>query len=100
MKKERQWRLPGLMYANELVLCGESREDLRVGLFADVFKRKGRILNADKTKLMLLGGEEGPIYEILVDRIRLEHVSELKYLGNVSDESGADGVECSRKVAS
>ena len=30
----------------------------------------------------------------------LEHVSEFKYLGCVLDESGTDGAECSRKVAS
>ena len=30
----------------------------------------------------------------------MEHVSEFKYLGCVMDESGTDGVECSRKVAS
>ena len=33
-------------------------------------------------------------------RIRLEHVSEFKYLGCVLDESGTDKAECSRKVAS
>ena len=30
----------------------------------------------------------------------MEHVSEFKYLGCVLDESGTDGEECSRKVAS
>ena len=35
-----------------------------------------------------------------VDGIRLVNVSEFKYLGCVLDESGTDGVECSRKVAS
>ena len=35
--------------------------------------------------------------EVHVDGIRLEHVSEFKYLGCVS---GTDGTECSRKVMS
>ena len=26
----REWRLPGLLYTDDLVLCGESEEDLRV----------------------------------------------------------------------
>ena len=26
----REWRLPVFLYANDLVLCGESKEDLRV----------------------------------------------------------------------
>ena len=32
--------------------------------------------------------------------IRLEHVSEFKYLGYVLDESGTDGAKCNRKMAS
>ena len=36
----REWRLPGLLYADDLVLCGESEEYLRVmvGRFAKVCK--------------------------------------------------------------
>ena len=26
----REWRLPSLLYADDLVLCGESEEDLKV----------------------------------------------------------------------
>ena len=26
----REWKLPGLLYEDDLVLCGESEEDLRV----------------------------------------------------------------------
>ena len=35
----RKWRLPGLLYADEMVICGMSEEDLRVmvGWFAEVF---------------------------------------------------------------
>ena len=34
----REWRLPGLLYADDLVLCGESEEELRamVGCFSEV----------------------------------------------------------------
>ena len=37
----REWRVPGLLYANDLVLCSESEEDLRVmvGQFAEVCRR-------------------------------------------------------------
>ena len=33
----REWRLPGLLYADGLIICGESEEDLRtmVGRFAE-----------------------------------------------------------------
>ena len=38
--------------------------------------------------------------EVCVDGIRLEHVSEFKYLGCVLNESGIDEAECSKKVVS
>ena len=57
----REWRLPGLLYADDLILCGESEEDLRmmVGRFAEVCRRRGLKVNADKSKVMVLNGEEG-----------------------------------------
>ena len=43
-EKGREWRLPGLLYANGLVLHGESEEDLRamVGRFGGVCRRRAR----------------------------------------------------------
>ena len=86
----REWRLPGLLYADNLFFCGESEEDLRaiVGRFIDVCRRRGLIVNADKSKVMLLGGGERLECEVCVNRIRLKHVSEFKYFGCTLDESG------------
>ena len=55
---EREWRLPGFLYTDDLVLCGESKEDLRemVGV------------NGVKSKVMVLGGEEGLECEVCVNR--------------------------------
>ena len=41
----REWRLLGLLYADELALCGESEEDQRVMVqgFAEVCRRRGGI---------------------------------------------------------
>ena len=66
------------------------------------FKYLGFVLkfNAGKSKVMLLNGEEELQCEVHVDGIRLEHVSEFKYFGCVFDESGKDGAECNRMVAS
>ena len=38
----RVWRLPGLLYADDLALCGDSEEDLKamVGQYAQVFRRR------------------------------------------------------------
>ena len=43
IKEGREWRLPGLLYADDLVLCGKSEEDLRVmvGWFAKVCRKRG-----------------------------------------------------------
>ena len=82
--------------------CGESGEDLRVmvGRIAEVCRRRGLKVIVGKSKVMVLNEEEVVLCEVHVDGIRLEHVSEFKYLGCVLDESGTYGAECSRKVAS
>ena len=89
----REWGLPGLLYADDLVLCGESDLDLRVmvGQFNVVCRRRELKVYASKSKVMEC--------EVRVDEIRLDHVSEFKYLGCVLDQTDTDGVECSRKVA-
>ena len=75
------------MYANDLVLCGESEENLRgmVGRFGDVCGRRRLKVNAAKIKVMVLNREEGLQCEVYVDGISLEYVSEFKYLGCVLD---------------
>ena len=61
LEDEREWRLLGLLYADDLILCGESEEKLRVvvGRFAEVCKRRGLKVNAGKSKVMVLNGEDG-----------------------------------------
>ena len=56
-----KWRLPGLLYADDLVLCGESEKDLRemVGRFDEMYRRRGLKVNAGKNKVILLGEEKG-----------------------------------------
>ena len=53
--------------------CGESEEDLRVmvGQFAEVCRRRGLKVNAAKSKVMVLNGEEGLEREVHVDEVRL-----------------------------
>ena len=79
--KERGWRLPELLYADDLVLSSELEKDLKVmmGHFVEVWRKRCLKVNGDKSKVMALG---------------LEHVSEFKYLGCVLDESGTDDTEC------
>ena len=67
---------------------------------AMVCSRRGLKVDAGKSKMMVLGREEGLECVVCIDEIRLEHVSEFKYLGCVLDKSGTDEAEFSRKVAS
>ena len=62
-----------------------------MGRFAEECRR-GMKVNIGKSKVMILNGEEeGLECEVHVDGIRLEHVSEFKYLECVLDESGTAG---------
>ena len=86
-----------------MLWCGEVEGDLRVmvGHFGEVGRRRGLRFSAGKSKGMVLGGEEGLKCEVCVDGMRLEHVSEFKYLRCVLlDESSKDEAKCSMKVAS
>ena len=53
----REWRFPGLLYADDLISCGESEKDLKVmvGRFVEVCRRRGLKVNAGKNKVMVLG---------------------------------------------
>ena len=68
--------MPDLLYAGDLVLYGESEEDLRVmvGRFAEVCRIRGLKVNAGKSKVNVLNGEERLECEVHVDGIRLECV--------------------------
>src|SRR5678816_4042181 len=54
MKNGDEWRVPYLLYADDLVLCCESEESLRglVERFGKVCKRRGLKINVDKSKVM------------------------------------------------
>ena len=74
LKEGREWELPGLLYADDLVLCGESEDALRamMGRFIEVCRKRGLKVNADKNKVMVLNGDEGLECEVLVNVMRLE----------------------------
>ena len=69
------------MYADDLVLCSESGEDLRaiVGRFVEVCRRRGLKVNAGKKQGDGTEWRGGIGVEVYVDGIRLEHILEYKY---------------------
>ena len=82
LEEKREWKLTSLLYGDNLVLCGESQDDLRamVRHFGEVCWRRSLKVNASRSKVMVMNGEEGLEFEIHVDGMRLEYVSEFKYL--------------------
>ena len=52
--------MPGLLYADDLVLCGEWEEDLgtMVGRFIKVCRKRGLKVNAGKSKVIVMNGDE------------------------------------------
>ena len=96
-----EWRLPVLLYADDLVLCDESKEDFRVmvGCLFEVRRRRGLKISAGKSKVRVLNGEQVLECEVHVYGSRLEHVSEFKYFVCVLDESGSRKVPSGRGVA-
>ena len=62
-----------------------------LGCVVRVYRRTGLKFSAAKSKMMVLGGEEGVGHEVCLDRMQLEHASEFKYLGwFFFNESGTD----------
>ena len=49
----KKWRLPFLLYADDLVLSSESEEDLReiVGCLIEVCRSRGLKVNGDESKV-------------------------------------------------
>ena len=54
IENEREWSVPCLFYAVDLILCSESKENLRVLVerFFRVCKRRGMQVNVDKSKMI------------------------------------------------
>ena len=90
MEEGKDRRLPGLLYANNLVLRDdtEGKITMIVGRCVFVFRKRGLKVNPDKNKVIVSGGEEGFGCYIRVDEARLEQVLEFKYLDCVLHESG------------
>ena len=60
--------MSGLLYADDLVLCIELEEKLKVMMryFVKMYRSSLKIY-VDKNMMMMLGGDEGLICEVLVD---------------------------------
>ena len=59
LEEGRKWRFPGLSYANDWVLGGESEKYLKVMAprFVEMYRIRGLKVNVDNSKVMVLGGK-------------------------------------------
>ena len=75
MEEGREWKFSDLL-ADGLDLCGKLEEDLKVIVqrFDEVCRRRGLKVNANKSEVMVLGGEERLEYEIRIDGARFEQI--------------------------
>ena len=57
LRKGKSWRLPGLLYADDLFLCPESEEDLKfmVRHLVEFCRSSSLKVNGDKRKVVLSG---------------------------------------------
>ena len=51
-----KWRLPGFLYADDFVFCGELEENIRVmmGCLVEASRRRSLKVNADDREVMVL----------------------------------------------
>ena len=61
-------------------------------MFVEVCRRRGLKVNVGKRKVMVLNGEEGLDYDVHVNGICLEHVS------NIRDVLGESGIDKAQNV--
>ena len=59
-------------------------------------RRRGLKVNASKSKVMVLGGEEGLECEVCLDGMRLEHISEFKYWVRSMVKARSSQLGCAR----
>ena len=64
--------------------------------FVEVCMRKGLNVNIGKEKVRVFCGDEGLESEFRLDEVRLEEMSEFKYLECVLGESGINFSNCPR----
>lgn len=100
IKGVNEWTLSDLLYADDLVLVGENESELKLMIesFDKVCIRRGMRVNADKSKVMVFGGEDGSVCDIRIGGVRLEQVQSFKYLGSVLNVKGNDEADCENKV--
>jgi len=97
---EIRWGNPWtMMFAGDIVLCGESREELEEELerWRFALERMGMKVNRNKTEYRCVDGRDGgEIVKLQGEEVA--KVSEFKYLGSTVQRNGECGREVKKRV--
>ena len=88
-----------IMYADDLVIVAEHREELQVALeeWNDMFKKHGLKMNLDKTEVMWVGKQRDEL-NIRLEEKDIKQVKNFVYLGGNISENGRVDVEVRRRI--
>ena len=88
-----------IMYADDLVIVAEHREELQGALeeWNDMFKKHGLKMNLDKTEVMWVGKHREEL-NIRLEGIGIKQVKNFVYLGGNISENGRVEVEVRRRI--
>ena len=86
-----------ILYADDIVLCAERREDLEIKLerWRAALEERGMRISRSKTEYMCTSNDEG---SIRMDGEELKRVQKFKYLGSIVDASGLMDEEVKHRV--
>ena len=91
--------LKKIMYADDLVIVAEHREELQGALeeWNDMFKKHGLTMNLDKTEVMWVGKHREEL-NIRLEGKYIKQVKNFVYLGGNISENGRVEVEVRRRI--
>ena len=92
VREESPWTM---MFADNIVICGETREEVEIGLerWRDALEKRGMKVSRSKTEYMCVN-ERGNGNRIQMQGEEVSKVEEFKYLGTTVQGNG----ECDREV--
>ena len=87
-----------MMFADDIVICCENREDLETELerWRYALERRGLKVSRTKTEYMCLNGGDGE--EIMLQGVGVTKVDEFRYLGSTVQSNGDCGREVKKRV--
>ena len=98
-KVSEQEELKNILYADDLAVVADNKEDLQKTLqeWSNTFRTHGLRMNLEKTKVMWIGEQEVDLHEVL-DGKTINQVNSFVYLGSTVREDGGSSKEIQRSV--